>query len=106
MIYEDDTFIAFLDIFPSVKGHVLVIPKHHYRWVYEVPEFGKYWEVTKTIGLKMKDRLSISYIGFLTSGEQVPHAHIHILPEAKGITFGAKISISPPELADLAKLLR
>ena len=37
-IYEEEGFLAFLDINPWVEGHTLVIPKKHYRWVWDMPE--------------------------------------------------------------------
>ena len=78
-VYEDDLFIAFLDIFPRVKGHTLVIPKEHHRWTYDVPEFGKYWEVTRTVSKAVQMFQKAQWISYFTFGA-VPHAHIHILP--------------------------
>ena len=48
-VYEDDTFLAFLDISPRSPGHVQVIPKEHYRWVWDVPQIGRYFEVVTRI---------------------------------------------------------
>lgn len=82
-VYEDNNFLAFLDIYPRVEGHTLVIPKKHYRWVYEVPNFKDYWEVVLKITKKMKSSLSPYFITYVTHGLEVPHAHIHILPRKK-----------------------
>jgi histidine triad (HIT) family protein len=79
-IYEDDQFLGFLDIKPLNSGHSLLIPKAHYRWVYDVPESGHYWEIAKTIALHTRKVLGCDYISFLTMGNEVPHAHIHIIP--------------------------
>lgn len=79
-IYEDGNFYAFLDIYPRAKGHTLVIPKKPYLWVYEVPNFGEYWEVVKKITEAMQIELKPVWISYLTMGLEVPHAHIHILP--------------------------
>ena len=80
-VYEDDKFLAFLDINPISTGHTLLIPKIHYRWVYDVPEFGEYWEIAKKIALNIKNSsLTPEFISFLTVGNEVPHAHIHITP--------------------------
>ena len=46
-IYEDNEYVAFLDINPLNKGHALVIPKKHFRWVYDVEDQGKYWTVAQ-----------------------------------------------------------
>jgi len=80
-VYEDDKFLAFLDINPGTIGHTLVIPKQHYRWVYDVPDFGQYWQVAQKITLNIKNSsLKPEFISFLTMGNDVPHAHIHLIP--------------------------
>lgn len=82
-VFEDENFLAFLDIKPFAIGHVLVIPKKHYRWVYDVPNFGEYWQVAQKIALDIKNSpLNPEYISFLTMGNEVPHAHIHIIPRS------------------------
>ena len=82
-IYEDDNFFAFLDINPISHGHTLLIPKIHYRWVYDVLEFGEYWQVAKKITLAIKNcSLNPEYVSFLTMGKEVEHAHIHIIPRS------------------------
>ena len=48
-VYEDDNFLAFLDIDPRAPGHVQVIPKKHYRWVWDVPSVGAYFEIVRVI---------------------------------------------------------
>lgn len=79
-IYEDDNFIAFLDINPLSQGNSLVIPKKHYQWVYDVPNFSQYWEVTKKITLATIKALNADSISYLTLGYEVPHAHIRVIP--------------------------
>lgn len=109
-IYEDDSFFAFLDIFPRVKGHALVIPKKHYRWVYDVPEFGEYWEVAKKVTLAVKKTLNAKSVSYLTFGEEVPHAHIHILPQTgkgiEGIKMSNVVEMEKEEIANLAKKIK
>jgi len=83
-VYEDSQFLAFLDIYPRVEGHTLVIPKRHYRWVYDVPNFGAYWEVVLKITKAMQKAFNPYFITYVTHGLQIPHAHIHIMPRKKG----------------------
>ncbi len=78
-VYEDDKFIAILDIFPVTKGHVLVIPKTHYTWTYDVPEFGQYFELAKKMQRAIDTALSPKWSQFFTHG-LIPHAHIHVIP--------------------------
>ena len=90
-VYEDDLFLAFLDIFPRSKGHTLVIPKKQYRWVYDVPQAGEYWEVVTKISKAMQKTLKPTWINYATSGLEVNHAHIHILPRYTPIDKPAPI---------------
>ncbi len=87
-VYEDDKFIAFLDINPLNPGHTLVVPKQHHRWVYDVPEFGEYWEVAKLVALAAIKTLNANTVNFATAGFQVPHAHIHVVPRFEGDGHG------------------
>jgi len=79
-VYEDDLFYGFLDIFPMSKGNTLLIPKKHYRWVNDVPEFGAYWEAARTVAQSLEKNLGATSISYLTFGEEVSHAHIRIIP--------------------------
>ena len=84
-IYEDDNFLAFLDINPINFGHTLLIPKVHYRWIYDVPNFGQYWQIAQKIALAIKKSpINPEYISFLTMGNEVFHAHIHLIPRFTG----------------------
>ena len=109
-IYEDDSFIAFLDIFPRVKGHALVVPKKHYRWVYDVPEFGEYWEVARTVGTTIQTIVEAKFTSFVTVGEEVHHAHIHILPQNEkgpsGIVFEPVVQMSKEDIQQLSDQIR
>jgi len=104
-IYEDERYLSFLDIFPRVAGHALVIPKNHYRWVYDVPDFKEYWGVAKKVANKIQKSLKSEYISFLTVGNEVPHAHIHILPQSsaklKGIRFEEVITLNDFEMKEI-----
>jgi len=80
-VYEDDNFLAFLDIRPLSPGHTLVIPKKHYRWVWNVPEVGEYFEIAKKIALAQGKAFGTDFILSKIVGDEVPHAHIWIYPD-------------------------
>jgi histidine triad (HIT) family protein len=80
-VYEDHDFIALLDIRPQAPGHTLVIPKQHYRWVWDVPNVGAYFEVVKKIALAMQNTFGdVEEIHSRVIGEEVPHAHVWLFP--------------------------
>lgn len=89
-VYEDDTFLAFLDINPRSPGHTLVIPKAHYRWVWDVPQAGAYFEVVQKIARAQQNVFSTEMILSRITGEEVPHAHIWVFPDPKSTSGDAK----------------
>lgn len=86
-VYEDDKFFGFLDIFPTTKGHALLISKKHFRWVHDVPDFGQYWEIALKLKKAIEKALHPKWVQYLTHG-LVPHAHIHIIPRYDEIGGG------------------
>ena len=86
-IYEDDNYLGFLDIFPRVAGHSLLIPKKHFTWVYDVPNFGEYWETVLKVTHALQKTMSPTFVTYVTHGLEVPHAHIHIMPRRKEKEF-------------------
>jgi histidine triad (HIT) family protein len=79
-IHEDNEFLAFLDIRPLSPGHTLVIPKEHHRWVWDVPEAGRYFEIARKIALAQRKAFETEMILSKIYGEEVPHAHIWVYP--------------------------
>ena len=79
-VYEDDTFMAFLDINPRASGHVQVIPKEHTRWVWDVPNAGAYFEVVRKIAKAQQRAFNTELVRSQIFGDEVPHAHIWIWP--------------------------
>ena len=102
-IAENEKFFAFLDIYPLVEGHVLVIPKIEVDKIFDVPDdylshilvFAK--PIAKAIEKSFHcDRCGISVIGI-----EVPHAHVHLVPlnDADDLNFTRKkLKLSPEEL--------
>jgi len=87
IVYEDEFSIAFLDINPSQKGHLLVIPKKHYQNLTEVPEeeTTKLFETVKKMTILLEEKLNVSSfnIGWNhgeDAGQVINHLHIHIIP--------------------------
>lgn len=77
-VYEDDSYLAFLDINPLSPGHTLIIPKEHHRWVWDVPNTGTYFEVAKRVAGALQKHTGVDAIHAKVVGEEVPHAHIWV----------------------------
>ncbi len=86
-VYEDDKFFGFLDIFPTTRGHTLIVPKEHIRWVHDVPYFGLYWETVLKLEKAIEKALKTKWVQYITHG-LIPHAHIHILPRYDEVDMG------------------
>jgi histidine triad (HIT) family protein len=86
-IYEDENFYGFLDIFPTTKGHSMLIPKKHFRWVHDVPNFGLYWETVLKVERAIEKSLEPKWVQYMTHG-LISHAHIHILPRYDEVDAG------------------
>lgn len=82
-VYEDADFLAFLDINPRSPGHTLVIPKQHYRWVWDVPNAGAYFEAARKVALAQKKAFNTDFVMAKIVGEEVHHAHIWVYPNEK-----------------------
>lgn len=80
IVYEDADFIVFLDIHPQSPGHCQVIPKQHYRWVWQVPNVGDYFEVVKKVALAQQKAFNTDWVLSKIVGDEVPHAHIWVYP--------------------------
>ncbi|MFH1170144.1 MAG: HIT family protein [Candidatus Vogelbacteria bacterium] len=83
IVYEDDNFLAFLDINPRSPGHCQVIPKQHFRWVWQVPNIGEYFEVARKIALAQQQAFNQEAIWSRIMGDEITHAHIWIFPHAE-----------------------
>lgn len=86
IVYEDEESLAFMDISPVAKGHTLLITKHPYEWMQDVPDelLGKMFTKTKKIMLAMKAGLGCDYVQIGVAGDEVPHFHIHLIPRHRG----------------------
>ena len=80
-VYEDENFLAFLDINSQSPGHTQVIPKDHYRWVWNVPNVGEYFEVARKVALALEKAFNTDFILSKIIGDEVPHAHIWVFPD-------------------------
>lgn len=81
-IAENDHFFAFLDIFPLVEGHVLVVPKTETDKFFDVADslLGEWLVFAKPIAKAIERAFPCDRCGMSVIGLEVPHAHMHLLP--------------------------
>lgn len=92
-IYEDKDFLAFLDIRPLNPGHTLVIPKKHYRWVWDYPNLSKYYGFVGKIVNGIRKSMKTEFVVSLVFGEEVHHAHVQLIPRFKDDGHGGSINL-------------
>ena len=111
IIAEDEHFIAFLDIMPLVKGHVLVVPKREVSYIFDLEpgELSALHLFAQQVAKAMDKSLTCTRIGMAVIGLEVPHVHIHLVPlrTVDDINFTRpKLKLTQEELAETATLIR
>jgi histidine triad (HIT) family protein len=109
-VAEDKNYLAFLDIFPLVKGHVLVIPKKEIDYLFDLDEetYSGLMAFARKVALAIPMAISCKRVGVAILGLEVPHAHIHLVPlnSERDIDFSKpKLPFTPEEFAATAKLI-
>ncbi|MDE1810678.1 MAG: HIT domain-containing protein [Candidatus Micrarchaeota archaeon] len=112
-IYRDDYVFAIPDIFPSSKGHTLVIPRAHMANILDAPDdtVSKLFSLAKRIALKQTSALKADGIKISTnsgSAQDVFHFHIHVKPvySKPPQGFEANRAMTPSEQEEIASLLK
>jgi histidine triad (HIT) family protein len=111
IIAEDDKYIAFLDIMPLVKGHVLVIPKKEVDYIFnmEPNDLAGLHLFAQKVAKAMDKTIKCTRIGVAVIGLEVPHVHIHLVPlrTMDDINFTRpKLKLTSEELAEVADSIR
>ena len=111
-VFEDENFIAFLDVRPMNPGHTLVCPTRHDRWVWDVPNIGEYFETTAKIAKALQKTMKTEWIAADIAGMGVAHAHVHLIPRFPGDGHGEFVNgrnvktIPPDEMRAIAERIR
>lgn len=81
-IAENDDFLAFLDVFPLVEGHTLVIPKTEIDYIFDIEDekLAQLHVFSKKVAKAVQKAIPCKRIGVAVIGLEVPHAHIHLVP--------------------------
>lgn len=111
IIVEDDRHIAFLDIMPLVKGHVLVVPKEEVNYIFDMEPMAlaDLQIFAQKVAKAMDKTIKCTRIGVAVIGLEVPHVHIHLVPlrTMDDINFTRpKLKLTGEELAEIADQIR
>ena len=105
-VAEDDRFFAFLDIFPTAKGHTLVIPKKEVDYLFDLDEetYLGLHQFAKKVAKGLKKAVPCQKVGVMVLGLEVPHAHIHLVPmqsEHDLLNFSEKVKMTPEQFEEV-----
>ena len=106
-VAENQDFLAFLDVFPVLKGHTLVVPKVETDYIFDLPDdlLAEMQIFSKRVAGAIKEYTGCGRVSILVAGFEVPHAHIHLLPTngMADIQFQHKLKFTPEEFTQIAQ---
>ncbi len=110
-IAENEQFLAFLDVFPLVKGHVLVVPKQEIDYIFDLPDqlLADMFIFAKKLAPAIEKAVPCKRIGLTVIGLEVPHAHLHMVPmnTANDVNFTQpKIKVEAAEMEEIAERIK
>lgn len=109
-VWENEKYLAFLDINPITAGHTLLIPKNHHDYLFDMDDeqYHEIMGIAKKLSHRIKKATGAKKIGVIVEGFLVHHTHIHLIPLHKGgdlNTQNAK-KASPEQLAAMAEKIK
>lgn len=110
LVWENDRFMAFLDMRPVDPGHMLIIPKEHIENIFDMPD-GLYEEIfnlAKALSTPLQKAMGSVRVGMVVEGFGVPHGHVHLVPINKPHDLDSTRATSMPaeELAAIAEKIK
>lgn len=110
-IAEDNNHLAFLDIMPITKGHILVIPKQELDYYFDLSEqqMSALHSFAKKVAIALKKAVPCKKVGLSIIGLEVPHIHIHLIPmnHVADMNFSnPRPKFTPEEFEEVAALIR
>tara|TARA_B100000579_G_scaffold435159_1_gene457728 strand:+ start:333 stop:725 length:393 start_codon:yes stop_codon:yes gene_type:complete len=107
IVAENDFALAFMDINPIAKGHVLVVPKKQVDYLFDLDDdtYHKLWGFVKLVADGLKKSIECNRVGVSVVGLEVPHAHVHLIPinSVSDMNFSNKVDISSEEIEEIAQ---
>lgn len=110
-VAESIDYLAFLDISPLTRGHVLVIPKKETDYIFDIndDQYMGMWVFAKIVAQGIKKVFPCPKVGIAVVGLEVAHAHIHLIPLNKvdDMNFARpKLNLSDEEMTKIAEDIR
>ena len=104
-LYEDNDFRVILDLAPATKGHALILPKNHYKNLYEIEEetAAKVMPLAKKMAVEITQKLGCDGFNLMQNnneiaGQTVFHFHMHLIPRYNN--DNQKLVMKPQQATD------
>ena len=109
-IYEDDNFLAFLDINPNSLGHTLCIPKKEIDQMFDLDDktLSELIIFSKKVAHAIKKAVVCKRVGISVIGLEVPHVHVHLIPinTMDDMSFDSKIQLTNDQFVEIMNKIK
>lgn len=105
-VAENSQFLAFLDIRPNAKGHVLCIPKKEVDKIWDLEEevYQELMRFARSVAIALEKTVPCKRVGMAVVGLEVPHTHVHLIPLNRmgDMDFSNNVKMSEDEFKQMA----
>lgn len=109
-VAETEDLIAFLDVNPNAKGHVLCVPKQEVNKIFDLQDdlYLKLMAFSKKVAVAIEKAIPCKRVGMAVIGLEVPHVHVHLIPlqDMEDMRFVRKVSLSSAEFEAIATAIQ
>ncbi|MCC5845345.1 MAG: HIT family protein [Verrucomicrobia bacterium] len=109
-LFENDRWLAFLDVRPIARGHALLIPKQETDYIFDLEEdlLSDMLPVARPIAKAIEAAVPCQRVGLMVAGLEVPHCHLHLVPiqSVGDLNFANAAPADPQDLQELAAKIR
>ena len=109
-IYEDENYLAFLDINPNALGHTLCIPKKEIDEIFDLDDqtLSGLMIFSKKVAKAIKKAVVCKRVGISVIGLEVPHVHVHLIPinTMDDMSFDSKIQLTNDQFVEIMNKIK
>ncbi len=109
-LFENEHWLAFLDVRPMARGHALLIPKQETDYIFDLDDerLSEMLRVARPIARAIESVIPCRRIGLMVAGLEVSHCHLHLVPiqTVGDLNFANAAPADPQSLQNLAAEIR
>jgi len=107
IVFENDSYIAFMDAYPHMEGHLLICPKEEVDYIFDLEDdiYHGLFDIAKMLSEPLQKVTGAKRIGIVVEGFGVPHVHVHLMPMNDAITGMGEL-VETEELEKVANKIK